>query len=74
MAEYEVLNVLSNSKLRYINLFYFFTLRNIIRKKKITHFIIEHPYYGWLGFCSKWFCKIKLVVHSHNIESHGLKV
>ena len=66
-------NILSNSKLRYINFFYFFTLKRIIREEKITHLIIEHPYYGWLGILLKWFCKVKLIVHSHNIESHRFK-
>lgn len=67
--EYAVHNILSNSKLRYINLFYFFTLKRFIRQHKITHLIIEHPYYGWLAILLKWACKIKLVIHSHNIES-----
>ncbi|NML21815.1 glycosyltransferase family 4 protein [Pseudoflavitalea sp. G-6-1-2] len=65
---YELLNILSNSPLRYVNIFYFFTLRNIIRRKKITHLILEHPYYGWLGILLKWFTGVKLIVHSHNIE------
>lgn len=65
---YKLLNVLSNSKLRYINVFYFFTLRKIIKQQGITHLIIEHSYYGWLGILLKWFCSIKLIVHSHNIE------
>ncbi|HMI77548.1 MAG TPA: glycosyltransferase family 4 protein [Ferruginibacter sp.] len=66
---YPIKNLLSNSTLRYINLFYFFTLNRIIRENKITHLIIEHPYYGWLGILLKWSGKVKLVVHSHNIES-----
>src|SRR5271154_784423 len=66
--EYEVMNILSNSKWRYINIFYFFTIRKIIKQKKASHLIIEHPYYGWLGVLLKWFCSVKLVVHSHNIE------
>ena len=70
---YTIQNILSNSPLRYINLFYFFTLRKIIREKKITHLILEHPYYGWLGILLKWFCRIKLIVHSHNIESLRFK-
>ena len=70
---YEVLNLLSNNKLRYINLFYFFSIRKIISNKKITHLIIEHPYYGWLGILLKWFCRVKLVIHSHNIESMRFK-
>ncbi|MBK7885594.1 MAG: glycosyltransferase [Chitinophagaceae bacterium] len=70
---YRVLNILSNNPLRYINIFYFFSLKKIIKKNKITHVIIEHPYYGWLGVLLKWFCKIKLVVHSHNIEALRFK-
>jgi len=46
---YPVKNILSNSPVRYINPFYFFTVSRIIREEKITHLIIEHPYYGWLG-------------------------
>ena len=70
---YPIKNILSNSPSHYINPFYFFTLRKIIREEKITHLIIEHPYYGWLGILLKWFCNIKLVVHSHNIESLRFK-
>ena len=65
---YEVLNVLSNSPVRYINFFYFFTLHKIIKKRKATHIILEHPYYGWLGVLLKWFSGVKLISHSHNIE------
>jgi glycosyltransferase involved in cell wall biosynthesis len=65
---YEVMNILSNSPLRYINFFYFFTIRKIIRERKASHLIIEHPYYGWLGILLKWFCGVKLIVHSHNME------
>lgn len=70
---YVVKNILSNSKLRYINPIYFFTLCRIIKKENITHLILEHPYYGWLGILLKWFCKIKLIIHSHNIESLRFK-
>ncbi len=66
---YRIFNVLSNSPSRYINLFYFFKLRNIIRKEGITHVMLEHPYYGWLGVLLKTFCGVKLVVHSQNIET-----
>ncbi len=71
--EYTVLPILSESKLRYINLFYFFTIRKIINQKNITHLIIEHPYYGWLGILLKLFCNVKLIVHSHNIEALRFK-
>lgn len=72
-ASYRVMNILSNSSLRYINVFYFFTLRKIIRKENISHLILEHPYLGWLGILLKIFCKVKLVIHSHNIETHRFK-
>jgi polysaccharide biosynthesis protein PslH len=72
-AEYKVLNILSNSKLRYINIFYFFTFKKIIKENAISHVIIEHPYYGWMGILLKWFCKVKLIVHSHNIEGLRFK-
>jgi polysaccharide biosynthesis protein PslH len=71
--EYPIHPLLSNSKLRYLNLFYFFTLKLFIQQHKITHLIIEHPYLGWLGILLKWSCKIKLIVHSHNIESQRFK-
>lgn len=70
---YELLNILSNKRIRYINIFYFFTLMKIIREKKITHLILEQPFYGWLGVLLKWFCGITLVVHSHNIEALRFK-
>jgi hypothetical protein len=70
---YTIKNILSNSSVRYFNLFYFFTLRRIIIEENITHLLIEHPYYGWLGMLLKWFCKVKLVVHSHNIEAMRFK-
>ncbi|MBS1511627.1 MAG: glycosyltransferase family 4 protein [Bacteroidetes bacterium] len=70
---YKVLNVLSESKLRYINLFYFFTARRILRSAQIKHVIIEHPYYGWLAILLKRFCRVQLIVHSHNIEAVRFK-
>ena len=70
---YPIKNILSNGPSHYVNPFYFFTLRHIIREEKITHLIIEHPYFGWLGILLKWFCKIKFIVHSHNIEALRFK-
>ena len=70
---YPVINLFSNSNLRYINPLYFFKLRRLIKEREITHLIIEHPYYGWLGMMLKWFCAVKLIVHSHNIEALRFK-
>jgi polysaccharide biosynthesis protein PslH len=70
---YKMINILSNSKIRYINIFYFFLIRKIIKLNSIDCLIIEHPYYGWLGFLLKVFCKVNLIVHSHNIEALRFK-
>jgi len=68
-ASYKIINKLGNNRLRYINIFYFGLLKKIIRQNNISHIIIEHPYYGWLGLLLQRFCKIKLIIHSHNIEA-----
>jgi len=73
VKEYEVLNILQNGKMRYANPFYFFTFRKIIKQKKITHLMIEHPYFGWLGILLKVFCKVKLIIRSQNIEAERFK-
>lgn len=73
IVPYKVYNILSNSFWRYINVFYFLKLCNIIKQEKISHLQIEHPYYGWLGILLQRFCGIKLIVHSHNIEGLRFK-
>ncbi len=70
---YEVLNILSDSRKRYINLFYFFRIRSLIKANQATHLILEHPYYGWLGILLKWFAGVRLIVHSHNMEGNRWK-
>lgn len=71
--DYQLLPLLSNSPLRYINIFYFFQLQKLIKKEQFTHLVLEHPYYGWLGFLLKKVMGIKLIVHSHNIEATRFK-
>src|SRR6185437_3304632 len=73
LAPYNVFNPLSNSPSRYFNIFYFGLIKKIIRENNITHVICEHPYYGWMGLLLKYSCKIKLIIHSHNIESERFK-
>lgn len=65
---YTVVNTLSNSRIRYINIFLFFTIRKMIREHKATHLLIEHPYYGWLAWLIRKTTRVTWVVHSHNIE------
>lgn len=72
-APFEVMPVFSDSALRYINFFYFFKLKKIIRKKNISHVSIEHPYMDILGIMLKNWCNVKLIVRSHNIEATRFK-
>lgn len=66
--KYKMYKLLSDSPLRYINLFYFFKIRKVIKEEKTEWLILEHPYYGWLAWLLKRFTKVKLAVHTHNIE------
>ena len=72
-APYTIFNTLSNSRLRYINIFYFFLFKKIIRRYHVSHIILEHPYYGWLAILLKKFCSVKLIAHSHNIEAERFR-
>lgn len=65
---YRLLNILSNNKSRYANIFLYYTVRRIIQRQRATHLLIEHPYYGWLAWMLRKTLSIKLIVHSHNIE------
>ena len=65
---YTLLNILSDSKLRYANLLLFSTLRKILLREQATHLLIEHPYFGWLAWLVRGSLNIKWLVHSHNIE------
>jgi len=70
---YRMIDILSNSPLRYINPFNFFTIRALISKEKPDYLQIEHPYLGWLAVLLKKFSGIKLIVRSHNIEGLRFK-
>lgn len=73
LASYKVFNLLSNHSSRYFNIFYFGLIKKIIRENNIKYIICEHPYYGWMALLLKYFCKVKLIVHSHNIEAERFK-
>jgi len=60
--------LLGSSSFRYINLLLFFKLKKFLKQQQITHLIIDHPYFGWLGILLQRSTGIKLIVRSHNIE------
>lgn len=72
-AYFEVISVLPNSRLRYINPLIYFKFRNLIIEKKIEVLIIEHPYFAWLAFLLKHSLNIKWVIRSVNIEYYRFK-
>ncbi|HUQ66158.1 MAG TPA: glycosyltransferase family 4 protein [Flavitalea sp.] len=65
---YRLLNILSNNRSRYMNLFLITHIKKIIRKQNVTHLITEHPYYGWLASILRKATGVTWIVHSHNIE------
>lgn len=65
---YKLLNILSNSRSRYINISLYFEVRKILRRERADYLLIEHPYYGWLAWMLRRTMNIKLIVHSHNME------
>lgn len=67
------LPLLANSFLRYLDISLYFKLKKIIKEQKITHVIIEHPYFGWLGWLLQATTEVQLTVRSHNIESLRFK-
>lgn len=65
---FTVKRIIGTHKLRYVNPAYFLKLKKEFQKDKITHLLLEQPYYGWLAILLKKSLSIKLILHSHNIE------
>lgn len=61
------------SKLRYINPGLYFSIKNYCKQNGIKHIIIEHPYYGWLGYLLKKFAGLRYIIRSHNIEGERFR-
>jgi polysaccharide biosynthesis protein PslH len=65
---YQLIQLFEKKQVRYIGFWHFFSLKKIIMQNNITHVMIEHPYFGWLGILIKKTLHVKLVIHSQNIE------
>lgn len=65
---YRMLNIFSDSRSRYANLFLVGTIRKLIKEYGASHLLIEHPYYAWLAWMVRSVMPVKWVIHSHNIE------
>src|SRR5687768_17461380 len=63
---YRMLNIFSNSRIRYANPFLYFKLKKLLLQTGAKQVLIEHPYYGWLAWLLKITLNVKWVIHSHN--------
>ena len=70
---YKLVPELPVTKFQFIDPSCWFKILNIAKKEKITHLILEHPYHGIAGWLVKKFSGIKVIVHSHNIESERFR-
>jgi polysaccharide biosynthesis protein PslH len=67
-TSYQTNWIISNHVSRYFNLFVYFRIKKMISANSIQYFILEHPYYAWLGYLLQKTTKAKWIIHSHNIE------
>ncbi len=65
---YELIPLLTDSRLRYANPLWARKIKKIAIKKNVKNIITEHPYMAWIGWMLKKQLKLKWFVHSHNIE------
>ncbi len=64
---YEVLNKLPSSKLQFQDPSVRKRILSLVKERKFSHVIIEHPYHAWLGN-HKEKLQFRFIVHAHNIE------
>jgi polysaccharide biosynthesis protein PslH len=70
---YKLIPELPVSKTQFLNPFCWYKIISTVKKEKVTHLILEHPYHGIAGWPAKKIYGVKLIVHSHNIEAKRFK-
>lgn len=70
---YQLKQMLTTGKLRYIDVFFLFRLIKLIRKENPDLLEMEQPYFGWLMVAVKKITSKPLLVRSHNIEGLRFK-
>lgn len=65
---FNVVNELPQTKWQFINPLVKKKISATIRDRKITHLLLEHCYYGQMGISLTRANRLKLIIHSHNIE------
>ena len=69
----EVSNYLYNHWKSLYNLRYFWRLKKTIQSHQIDFLIIEHSYFGWLGWLLRLFTNVQLIMRVHNIEAYRFR-
>ncbi|OYU53844.1 MAG: hypothetical protein CFE25_17285 [Chitinophagaceae bacterium BSSC1] len=66
-------NYLYNHWKGFYNLRYFWRLKKTIQSQQTEYLIIEHSYFGWLGWLLRLFCKVPFILRVHNIEAYRFR-
>ncbi len=72
-APFRAFPILYNHWLGIFNIRYIPALVKIVKKEAIDIIIIEHSYFGWLGWILRALTRKPFVIHSHNIEAHRFR-
>lgn len=72
-GDFIIQNFLYNHWKGILNLRYIYRLVQLVKEKKCSAIIVEHSYFGWLGWLLKKITKTKLVIRLHNIEAHRFR-
>lgn len=67
-TSFELSNLLASNPFSYIDIVGFYNIYRFLKRDNIQTLIIEHPYIGWMGILLKWIFKIRLIIHTHNVE------
>lgn len=67
-TSFELRYLLARNPFSNIDIVGFYKIYCFLKRENIQTLIIEHPYIGWMGILLKWMLKIRLIIHTHNIE------
>lgn len=70
---WQIISTLPVSKWQFLNPFCWKKIKSVVKKEKITHIILEHPYHAIAAFRAKKAGRARLIIHSHNIESERFR-
>lgn len=73
ISNYQFHPILNASRFRYVNPLVPFRLISLIKKHQIETVILEHPYLGWLIPFFRLFTKVRIICHTHNVESERFR-